>query len=84
MDNSEAPSVPASVFDDLEEHPDLIQRWVNDLEFREGVLRAEDPGAAVTQLSGIPLREDTKAWINERVRARTPEGLLDFSRPIPF
>jgi hypothetical protein len=84
VDESEAPPVPASVFADLKEHPDLVEKWVEDRGFREQVVRAEDPARAVEELMHISLHDDTKGWINERVEARTPDGLLEPQRPIPF
>ena len=84
MDDSEAPPVPDSVFEDLEQHPDLVKRWVTDREFREEVVRSDDPATTAEQLMDISLHENTKDWINERVRVRTPDGLLEFRRPIPF
>jgi hypothetical protein len=68
----------------LDEHPELKGKWVNDLGFREEVVRSDDPASTVERLCEITLQDETKEWINERVAFRTPDGLLDPHRPIPF
>jgi hypothetical protein len=82
VNQSEPP--PDSVFQDLDEHPELVKRWVTDQSFREQVVRADYPADAVEQLSDITLHDDTKEWINRRVRDLGPDALLEFGRPIAF
>jgi hypothetical protein len=64
----EEPTIPDSVFADVEAETNqgLMKKWVTDPEFREGLLRAEDPAAFAAE-HGFTLQPDTSTWIKERV-----------------
>jgi hypothetical protein len=68
VSNSEEPSIPESVFADVEANPGLIKKWVTDPEFREGLLRAPDPAAFALQEHNFTLSQDTSDWIKDRVQ----------------
>ena len=67
--------IPQFVKDDISGNPDLVQRWMDDAEFREAILHAEDPQqfAAGNQIN---ISQDTSDWIKERVKARGIDRLL--------
>ena len=62
------PDIPDSVFTDVESNPGLMKRWVNDPEFREGLLNHPDPAGFAAE-HGFTLQADTSEWIKQRVHA---------------
>jgi hypothetical protein len=78
------PSVPDSVFADVEGNPGLIRKWVTEPDFRAGLLNADDPAVFAAQY-GITLHAETSTWIKARVAARGVDALVNPSpNPIPF
>jgi hypothetical protein len=66
--------VPEAVFQDLESHPALARRWVQEPEFRQGLLNPPDV-AAFLVAANFALQPATLQWIEERIRFRGTERL---------
>jgi hypothetical protein len=64
----EQPSIPDSVFTDVEANPGLTKKWVTDPEFRQGLLEHPNPIDFAAE-HGFTLQQETSDWIKERVHA---------------
>jgi hypothetical protein len=82
VSNSEEPSVPDSVYADVEGNPGLMRAWVSDPEFREGLLRAANP-AAFAQEHNFTLQQETSDWIKDRVHEHGVRRLAGATPPTP-
>jgi hypothetical protein len=80
---NEPPTVPPSVYEDVERNGGLLEKWVTDEEFRAGILGADDPAEFARQ-HGFELQQDTSDWIKDRVAARTAEELEELLHPPRF
>jgi hypothetical protein len=84
---NEPPTVPGSVYEDVERNGGLLERWVTDEGFRVGILEADDPAEYARLNGGFELQRETSDWIKERVAARSPEQLEELLHPrgvVPF
>jgi hypothetical protein len=67
--------IPPFVLDDVHNNPELVARWVNDVEFRRNLLRAESPRDFARQ-NGYDLSVETSDWLTRLLASRSIEELL--------
>jgi hypothetical protein len=76
-------AIPDAVFQDLESHPALARRWVQEPAFRQGLLNAPDVAGFLTE-ANFALQPATLEWIEERIRFRGTERLAGPTEIVAF
>jgi hypothetical protein len=75
---TEPPTIPDFVLDDLDNNPGLVRRWIEDPEFRRGLLTDSMRFASE---NGFQLQESTAEWIQQRGKARGFDRLVGDEYP---
>ena len=72
---SSSSGIPAHVFDEVRNNETLVAKWVQDADFRSGLLRSGDPRQYALD-NGCDMAQATADWVKERCQNVDIEGLL--------